>query len=157
MKNQKGFTLIELMIVVAIIAILAAIAIPQYQTYVIRSQVTRAVAESGDVKVVFEDCVNNGQNTVATCTNLANVTGSDILTGAAQGGQTLAANTGVPVATIAADGSGSILATLGTHASAKVTGGTVTWTRDANGSWSCKTGGGITANYAPVSCPIAGT
>jgi len=60
MKNN-GFTLIELMVVVAIIAILAAIAIPQYQYYVGRSAVTRAVAETGSLRAPMEDCWANGR------------------------------------------------------------------------------------------------
>jgi len=58
---QKGFTLIELMIVVAIIGILAAIAIPAYQDYTVRAQVTEGLNLSGDLKAaVAEDFANSG-------------------------------------------------------------------------------------------------
>ena len=57
MKNQKGFTLIELMIVVAIIAILAAIAISQYQDYVIRSQVSEGSSLGDGVKTAVGEFV----------------------------------------------------------------------------------------------------
>ena len=54
MNRHKGFTLIELMIVVAIIAILAAIAIPAYQDYVARSQLTSGLADITGGKTLFE-------------------------------------------------------------------------------------------------------
>jgi type IV pilus assembly protein PilA len=58
---QKGFTLIELMIVVAIIGILAAIAIPAYQDYTIRAQVTEGLTLAGDLKAsVAEWYANTG-------------------------------------------------------------------------------------------------
>ncbi len=54
-KIQQGFTLIELMIVVAIIGILAAIAIPAYQNYIARSQMTEAMSLTGGLKVTVAE------------------------------------------------------------------------------------------------------
>jgi type IV pilus assembly protein PilA len=64
-KVQQGFTLIELMIVVAIIGILAAVAIPSYQNYTLKAKFTEVVNATAPYKTGIEICVQNGNCSVS--------------------------------------------------------------------------------------------
>jgi len=66
MKKQAGFTLIELMIVVAIIGILAAVAVPQYQTYTKKAKYTEVVQAAQGFKSQVEICIQNRSDPAAT-------------------------------------------------------------------------------------------
>ena len=153
-RAQAGFTLIELMIVVAIIGILAAIAIPQYQTYVAKSQVARAVSETGALKTAYEDCLNNGKTAIGACD--LGVTSSNIMSLSAPvtttAGTALAADKTVNTAALST--TGTIAGTFAGAASETLKGTTpktVTWSRTAEGSWTCETT--ADTKYTTTGCP----
>ena len=104
-KLQSGFTLIELMIVIAIIGILAAIAIPAYQNYTIRAQVTEGLTLADAWKTAVAEYY---ANTGAWPTQ-ANLTGTQVSVGKYETGVTVAAG-------------GEVMITYGGQANAKVTG-----------------------------------
>jgi len=79
-RVQRGFTLIELMIVVAIIGILAAIAIPQYQDYVTRARWSDNFQTVGSLKAGIAECAqNNNGSFAAPCDSIANMVTSQFL------------------------------------------------------------------------------
>ncbi|NJM13639.1 MAG: pilin [Synechococcaceae cyanobacterium SM1_2_3] len=141
MKNlQKGFTLIELMIVVAIIGILAAIAIPAYQDFTIRAQVSEGLNLMGGAKSGVADYwADKGSfpdsNTLAGISPAGSIIGKYV--------------TGVQVS-----GAGVVTATYGNSANAKISGDSILITpKDEGGSisWVCSTAT-LPAKYIPQNC-----
>ena len=104
MRNmQKGFTLIELMIVVAIIGILAAIAIPQYQDYITRAKWQDNIARVQSYKTAIAECLQNNNGFITLCDTSAQVISATGATFPALGGNlsalTQTATTGALVLT----------------------------------------------------------
>ena len=140
---QKGFTLIELMIVVAIIGILAAIAIPQYQDYTARTQVNRAYSELSSLRTAVEENLTRG-NTTITWGDLGHVQ-SNLTTSISSSTQLSFGG-----------GTGSLSVTLGGNAGAGIQNAVIQLSRESNGTWSCTIDGGSAsdwkATYVPAGC-----
>lgn len=141
---KKGFTLIELMIVVAIIGILAAIALPAYQDYVARTQMSEAMTlASGQKTAVTESWANNGtlpaDNTAAGVAAANQITGKYVASTAIANGVITSTMKGAGVATPI---QGKTLTLSPTVATSGTDGGSVEWTCTSNAG----------ARYVPAAC-----
>ncbi len=142
MKKQQGFTLIELMIVVAIIGILAAIAIPAYQDYTIRAQVSEGLNLAGGAKAAVTEYSQDrgafpGGNTEAGLSDATDIKGKY-------------------VASVTVGGSGVVTVLFGSGAHALIDGSDILMTPTNNTgsvSWECTTGGNTIENkHLPAAC-----
>lgn len=139
----KGFTLIELMIVIAIIGVLAAISIPLYQNYVAKTQITAAVSELNGAKPQYELIVNSGSasgNSDFTVPNMFfSGTQSHICIYAVNAPE----NTG--------NSNQALVCELQNVASV-LKGEFVYLNRNAQGAWLCTTSAGIASKLKPIDC-----
>ena len=151
-RTQLGLTLIELMIVITIIAILAAIAISQYQLYTGRTQTVRVISELSQLRTTVEECLASGRTVIGLGLNECDprATGSTLVLGSSQVGVPLPNNTGNAQLTNPLTSTSSIIATLSAQAHPNLGGKKIKWLRNDQGSWRCSSN--IKANYLPTYC-----
>ena len=142
-KVQKGFTLIELMIVVAIIGILAAVAIPAYQDYTVRARVSEGIGFAASAKTLVSENAANGQVDLAAGFNAPSAT-TNTQSVAVVGG------TGVITMTTTARAGGGTIVFTPTGIPA-VAAGERPPPNDRI-TWGCATGSSLATKYRPSEC-----
>jgi len=156
-NSSQGFTLIELMIVIAILGILTAVAIPVYRGHVLRTQVQQVVAESGQLRAAVEVCLMEGRTDIGPGQGQCNpgATGSQLMAtpaGTSAATAALPAGVGAPSVTDPLTLTTVIRARFGNKALGPLTGGgEVTWTRSADGTWTCAIAN-INPQWLPNGC-----
>lgn len=151
-RSQTGFTLIEMMIVIAIVGVLAAIAIPQYQIYIGKTQATRVINELGQLRLSVEECIQTGRTVIGLRTDECDprASASNLIMGGSQVGVVLPNNMGVAQMSNPLILTTSITATVSNQVNPKLVGKKIEWLRTSEGSWSCRSN--IEALYLPQSC-----